>query len=78
VSRTCTAGLSIRSVALYDALRMLDQPIVEVHLTNVFDRESLYRDLLTAAAAWGFLAGFVPRRTRWECAARPATCPEAA
>ncbi|MBG0567378.1 type II 3-dehydroquinate dehydratase [Actinoplanes aureus] len=52
------AGLSTRSVALYDALRMLDRPIVEVHLTNVFGREPLYRDLLTAAAAWGFLAGF--------------------
>ncbi|WP_229070244.1 type II 3-dehydroquinate dehydratase [Actinoplanes sp. DH11] len=52
------AGLSTRSVALYDALRMLDRPVVEVHLTNVFAREPLYRDLLTAAAAWGFLAGF--------------------
>ncbi|MEU4160452.1 type II 3-dehydroquinate dehydratase [Actinoplanes sp. NPDC026670] len=52
------AGLSTSSVALYDALRMLDRPIVEVHLTNVFGREPLYRNLLTAAAAWGFLAGF--------------------
>ncbi|MBB2946548.1 3-dehydroquinate dehydratase-2 [Actinoplanes lutulentus] len=52
------AGLSTRSVALYDALRMLGRPIVEVHLTNVFARESLYQDVLTAAAAWGFLAGF--------------------
>jgi len=52
------AGLSTRSVALYDALRMLERPVVEVHLTNVFGREPLYRDLLTAAAAWAFLAGF--------------------
>ncbi|MEV0900778.1 type II 3-dehydroquinate dehydratase [Actinoplanes sp. NPDC049802] len=52
------AGLSTRSVALYDALRMLQQPVVEVHLTNVFGREPLYRRLLTAAAATGFLAGF--------------------
>jgi 3-dehydroquinate dehydratase-2 len=52
------AGLSTRSVALYDALRMLDRPIVEVHLTNVFGREPVYRNLLTAAVAWGFLAGF--------------------
>jgi 3-dehydroquinate dehydratase-2 len=52
------AGLSTRSVALYDALRMLDRPIVEVHLTNVFAREPLYQGVLTAAAAWGFLAGF--------------------
>lgn len=52
------AGLSTRSVALYDALRMLPTPVVEVHLTNVFAREPLYREVLTAAAAWGFLAGF--------------------
>jgi 3-dehydroquinate dehydratase II len=55
------AGLSTRSVALLDALRMLDQPIIEVHLTNVFSREATYhRELLTARAAGGFLAGFGP------------------
>ena len=53
------AGLSTRSVALLDALRMLDQPVVEVHLTNVFSREATYHhELLTARAAGGFLAGF--------------------
>jgi 3-dehydroquinate dehydratase II len=53
------AGLSTRSVALLDALRMLDQPVVEVHLTNVFSREATYhQDLVTARAAGGFLAGF--------------------
>jgi 3-dehydroquinate dehydratase-2 len=53
------AGLSTRSVALYDALRMLRQPIVEVHLTNVFGRESVYHcELLTARAAGAFIAGF--------------------
>jgi 3-dehydroquinate dehydratase II len=55
------AGLSTRSVALLDALRMLDQPVVEVHLTNVFSREPTYhQELLTARAARGFLAGFGP------------------
>ncbi|BEL05863.1 type II 3-dehydroquinate dehydratase [Actinoplanes sichuanensis] len=52
------AGFTTRSVALYDALRMVRQPVVEVHLTNVFAREPLYRRLLTAAAATGLLAGF--------------------
>jgi 3-dehydroquinate dehydratase-2 len=38
---------------------MLDQPIIEVHLTNVFSREATYHhDLVTARAAGGFLAGF--------------------
>ncbi|GAA4461335.1 type II 3-dehydroquinate dehydratase [Phytohabitans houttuyneae] len=55
------AGLSTRSVALLDALRMLDQPVVEVHLTNVFSREATYhQEPLTARAAGGFLAGFGP------------------
>lgn len=53
------AGLSTRSVALYDALRMLARPVVEVHLTNVFAREPVYhRELLTARAASAFMAGF--------------------
>jgi 3-dehydroquinate dehydratase-2 len=53
------AGLSTRSVALYDALRMLPQPVVEVHLTNIFGRESVYHsELLTARAAGGLIAGF--------------------
>lgn len=53
------AGLSTRSVAVHDALRMLTRPVIEVHLTNVFSRESTYHDgLLTARAAGAFLAGF--------------------
>ena len=53
------AGLSGRSVALYDALRMFPGPVIEVHLTNVFSREALYHgELLTARAAGGFIAGF--------------------
>jgi 3-dehydroquinate dehydratase-2 len=37
---------------------MLQKPIVEVHLTNVFGRESLYHsELVTARAASGFIAG---------------------
>ena len=51
------AGLTGRSVALLDALRMLRQPVVEVHLTNIFRREEHYRQSLTAQAAWGFVAG---------------------
>lgn len=53
------AGLSTRSVAVHDALRMIEQPVIEVHLTNIFSREATYHDgLLTARAAGAFLAGF--------------------
>jgi 3-dehydroquinate dehydratase-2 len=52
------AGLSTSSVGLLDALRMIERPVVEVHISNVFGREPLYGELLTARAATGFLAGF--------------------
>jgi 3-dehydroquinate dehydratase-2 len=53
------AGLSTRSVSVLDALRMLDQPVIEVHVTNVFSRQAVYHsELLTARAATAFLAGF--------------------
>jgi 3-dehydroquinate dehydratase-2 len=53
------AGLSTTSVAVLDALRMLDRPVVEVHLTNIFEREAIYHArLLTARAATALLAGF--------------------
>jgi 3-dehydroquinate dehydratase-2 len=51
------AGLTSRSVAVLDALRTLQRPIVEVHLTNIFRREAIYHQPLTACAAWGFIAG---------------------
>lgn len=54
------AGLSFRSVPLLDALKMLDQPIVEVHLTNIFQREPLYHHSVTAHSSWGFIAGLGP------------------
>ncbi|MEO3929095.1 type II 3-dehydroquinate dehydratase [Micromonosporaceae bacterium B7E4] len=53
------AGLTTRSVALYDALRMIRRPVLEVHLTNIFAREATYHsELVTARAATGFVAGF--------------------
>ncbi|GAA1875161.1 type II 3-dehydroquinate dehydratase [Asanoa iriomotensis] len=53
------AGLSTRSVAVLDALKVIAQPVVEVHLSNVFAREPIYHsDLVTARAADAFVAGF--------------------
>jgi 3-dehydroquinate dehydratase-2 len=51
------AGLTTQSVSLYDALRMLATPVVEVHLTNIYRREPIYHPSLTARAAWGVIAG---------------------
>jgi 3-dehydroquinate dehydratase-2 len=54
------AGLSFPSVALMDALRILHQPVVEVHLTNIFGRDPVYHRSITSKAAWGFIAGLGP------------------
>jgi len=50
-------GLSHTSIALADALRAFQRPIVEVHITNVFAREPERRVLLTAAACAGVISG---------------------
>ncbi|NQV81417.1 MAG: type II 3-dehydroquinate dehydratase [Alphaproteobacteria bacterium] len=46
------------SVALLDALRMVDIPIVEVHLSNIFRREEFRHHSYVSQAATGMIAGF--------------------
>ena len=56
------AGLSYHAVALYDCLRALPVPIVEVHLSNVFAREEAFRvESITARAARGVITGLGSR-----------------
>jgi 3-dehydroquinate dehydratase-2 len=50
-------ALSHTSIALADALRAFERPVVEVHITNVFAREPERRVLVTAAACVGVIAG---------------------
>ena len=50
-------GLSHTSIALADALRAFERPVVEVHITNVFAREPERRTLVTAAATAGLITG---------------------
>jgi 3-dehydroquinate dehydratase II len=52
------AGLSFRSIPLLDALKTLDQPIAEVHVTNIHRREPLYTQSLVSLAATGVICGF--------------------
>ena len=52
------AGLSIRSIPLLDALKTLDQPIAEVHVTNIHRRDPLYQKSLVSLAATGVICGF--------------------
>ena len=52
------AGLSFRSIPLLDALKTLDQPIAEVHVTNIHRRDELYQKSLVSLAATGVICGF--------------------
>jgi 3-dehydroquinate dehydratase II len=54
------AGLSFRSIPLLDALKTLDQPIAEVHVTNIHRRDAIYQKSLVSLAATGVICGFGP------------------
>jgi len=51
------AGYSHTSVSILDALSMLNIPIVEVHLSNVYKREDFRSTMLTAKASDALIAG---------------------
>ena len=51
-------GFSHTSVALHDAVKAIEVPVIEVHLSNPKARESFRRRSLIAAAAKGTIAGF--------------------
>lgn len=51
-------GYAHTSVAIRDALELIEIPIIEVHLSNVYSRESFRHTGITAAMADGVIAGF--------------------
>jgi len=51
------AGLSFRSVPVLDALRMLETPIVEIHITNIHARDEAHNNSLVSTVARTVIAG---------------------
>lgn len=51
------AAYSHTSVALHDALKAVDLPVIEVHLSNVHRRESFRHHSFISAAADGVIVG---------------------
>jgi len=46
------------SIAILDALTMVDMPIIEVHLSNIFGREHFRKESYISSAANGLIIGF--------------------
>jgi 3-dehydroquinate dehydratase-2 len=54
------AGYSFTSVAMFDALKIFDKPIFEVHISNIHARDELHRHSILSAAVKGVIAGLGP------------------
>jgi 3-dehydroquinate dehydratase-2 len=55
------AGHSFYSVAILDALKAFEGPIVEIHLSNIHARDELHRHSIMSQAATGVICGFGPQ-----------------
>jgi 3-dehydroquinate dehydratase-2 len=55
------AGYTFTSIALLDSLKMFDGPKIELHISNVHARESIYHNSLISRTATGIMIGFGAR-----------------
>jgi len=55
------AGFTTTSIALLDALKMFEGPIVEVHLSNIHRREAFRHKSYVSLAATGVICGLGAR-----------------
>lgn len=52
------AAYTFTSIALLDALKTFDGPKIELHISNVHARESIYHNSLISRTATGVMLGF--------------------
>ena len=51
------AGFSFASVPVLDAVKLIQQPLIELHITNIHKRDETYRHSLISRAAMGVICG---------------------
>jgi len=54
------AAYSFTSIAIYDAMKIFEGPIYEVHISNIHARDELHRHSKLSAVAKGVIAGLGP------------------
>jgi len=54
------AGYSFTSIAIYDALKTFEGPIIEVHISNIHARDELHRHSKLSGAVKGVICGLGP------------------
>ena len=51
-------GYTHTSVAIHDALKILEIPVIELHITNIYNREEFRHKSLISKLAKGIICGF--------------------
>jgi 3-dehydroquinate dehydratase-2 len=54
------AGYSFTSIAILDALKAFDGPIIEVHISNIHARDELHRHSILSSVAKAVICGLGP------------------
>jgi len=54
------AGYSFSSVPLWDAIKIFEGPVIELHVSNIHARDELHRHSITSNAATSVICGLGP------------------